>query len=263
MEILVLAALLGILPAAIARSKGRSFFGFWIYGALLFIVALPHAILCAPNTDSIEARQLSTGERRKCPHCAELIKKEARICRYCGNSVEPENDGNGEAYEELTAESVIDSAPPDNTVIKAAIFSLIVIGAVIILAYMLGAEAAAGDYAWPVVKVIDGDTVQVDASADMPPELAAIKVRLRDVDTPETWRPKCDRERRAGKTATAFVKRRIAAAGSILVRDPKWGKYGGRVVANLILDRRTLSDLLIEAKHGRPYTGDKRAGWCD
>ena len=30
----------------------------------------------------------------------------------------------------------------------------------------------AADYAWPVVRVIDGDTVAVDASADMPPELA-------------------------------------------------------------------------------------------
>lgn len=113
------------------------------------------------------------------------------------------------------------------------------------------------------MKVIDGDTVAVDASADMPPELAAIKVRLRDVDTPETWRPKCDRERAAGEAATAFAKRRIDEATSIVVRDPSYGKYGGRVIANLVLDGRTLSDLLIEAGHGRPYAGGKRQGWCD
>ena len=128
---------------------------------------------------------------------------------------------------------------------------------------MLAAPAWAGDYEWPVVRVIDGDTVQVDASADMPPELASIRVRLRDVDTPETWKPKCERERRAGNAATAFVKQRIASAGRVLVRDPTWGKWGGRVIACLILDGRSLSKTLIAAGHGRAYDGGKRQGWCD
>lgn len=46
------------------------------------------------------------------------------------------------------------------------------------------------------------------------------------------------------------------------MRDQRWGKYGGRVVANLVLDGRTLSSLLIKAGHGRPYAGGKRKGWC-
>ena len=131
------------------------------------------------------------------------------------------------------------------------------------LAVVYTLPAAAADYAWPVVKVVDGDTVKVDASADMPPELASINVRLRGVDTPETWRPKCDSERKAGRAATAFVKRRVAEAKSIVVRDPEWGKFGGRVIANLILDGRALSVLLIEAGHGRAYDGGKHAAWCD
>ena len=61
MEILLLAVVLGLIPASIARSKGRSFFGFWLYGALLFIVALPHAILAKPNVAALEAQQLSDG----------------------------------------------------------------------------------------------------------------------------------------------------------------------------------------------------------
>ena len=47
------------------------------------------------------------------------------------------------------------------------------------------APVQAGDYPWPVVRVIDGDTVAVDASGDMPSDLAALKVRSRGVDTPE------------------------------------------------------------------------------
>lgn len=134
--------------------------------------------------------------------------------------------------------------------------------ALIVAASLLAASAWAGDYDWPVVRVIDGDTVKVDASADMPPELALVAVRLRDVDTPETWKPKCESERRAGEAATAFTKAAVANAGSIVVRDPSWGKYGGRVIANLVLDGRTLSAMLIEEGHGRAYAGGKRTGWC-
>ena len=36
------------------------------------------------------------------------------------------------------------------------------------------AGAAANDYAWPVMRVIDGATLVVDAGADLPPELAAL-----------------------------------------------------------------------------------------
>ena len=84
MEILLLAIVVGLIPAFIAHRKGRSFFGFWIYGALLFIVALPHAIVMRPNQAQLEARLLSDGMNQKCPECAEIIKREARVCRHCG-----------------------------------------------------------------------------------------------------------------------------------------------------------------------------------
>ncbi len=102
---------------------------------------------------------------------------------------------------------------------------------------LCAAPAYAADYDWPVVRVIDGDTVAVDASADMPPELAAIRVRLRGVDTPEkTSRAKCDSERTAGQAATAFTTDALAGAGSVLVRDPAWGRWGsGRVIADMMV----------------------------
>ena len=40
--LLVLAAVLGLIPAYIAKSKGRSFALWWIYGWMLFIVAIIH-----------------------------------------------------------------------------------------------------------------------------------------------------------------------------------------------------------------------------
>jgi hypothetical protein len=52
MELLICCALLGLIPAYVAQKKGRSFGLWWLYGALLFIVALPHALIMDPLPDS-------------------------------------------------------------------------------------------------------------------------------------------------------------------------------------------------------------------
>jgi hypothetical protein len=81
MELLILAALLGLIPAAIAQHKGYSFLGWWVFGALLFIVALPWSLLMKPNESA----------RRPCPSCRTSIDRQATVCPQCGRDVpEPE-----------------------------------------------------------------------------------------------------------------------------------------------------------------------------
>lgn len=69
-DLLVLAALIGLIPASIASKKGHSFVAWWIFGAALFIIALPLALM-------------AKDERPACPMCREPIKAGVSVCPHC------------------------------------------------------------------------------------------------------------------------------------------------------------------------------------
>lgn len=118
-------------------------------------------------------------------------------------------------------------------------------------------------YDYRVIRVLDGDTVEIDAPF-LPIELKQVlKLRIIEVDTPEKGSlAKCQKEAELALAATRFTQRAVASATKHQVKLVGWDKYGGRVLGDLYLDGKSLKDMLLKTGHARPYDGGKKASWC-
>ncbi len=114
-----------------------------------------------------------------------------------------------------------------------------------------------------VIRVIDGDTVQITAPflpQNLKKELA---LRIYGVDTPERGqKAKCKRERELSESAKTFVVNTLSSAKNIEIQLHKWDKYGGRVLGDLIIDGESLSSRLINGGLAFKYDGGKKKSWC-
>lgn len=67
--------IMGIAVSLVANSKGRDPAIWFIYGALIWPIALVHILVSVP------------GDRKQCPYCAELVKIQAKVCPHCRNDL--------------------------------------------------------------------------------------------------------------------------------------------------------------------------------
>lgn len=111
-----------------------------------------------------------------------------------------------------------------------------------------------------VVRVIDGDTVEIDAHV-WPGHTVRVSVRLRGIDAPEL-RARCEAERVLAEEARAYLAE-LVGSGLVHIRNVRRDKFYGRVIADLETDAgEDIAHHLLQAQFARPYDGKARASWC-
>lgn len=113
-----------------------------------------------------------------------------------------------------------------------------------------------------VLRVIDGDTIEVDAT--FWPKLHYVGgVRVRGIDTPEAGgRAECQEEAILAEKAHALTELRCRVGSVAMLTEIGDDKYGDRVDAKVFCGGGSIGDALIEAGFARPYDGKKKSSWC-
>jgi MFS family permease len=79
----------GVICAFMASKKNRSEFGWLLVGFLIGIFGLILLYILDPLPGATQTvRTISRVPEKKCPMCAETVKSEARLCRFCGHKFE-------------------------------------------------------------------------------------------------------------------------------------------------------------------------------
>ena len=119
-------------------------------------------------------------------------------------------------------------------------------------------------YDWKILRVVDGDTVEVATPWVPAPIKQKMSIRIYGVDTPEKgWRGQCDKEKAMGEAASKFTKKVITESKVAQVWIIGWDKYGGRILGDIILDGKSLRKMLIEKGFARENYGDAKKSWCN
>tara|TARA_B100002019_G_C21271285_1_gene602507 strand:- start:1255 stop:1728 length:474 start_codon:yes stop_codon:yes gene_type:complete len=119
------------------------------------------------------------------------------------------------------------------------------------------------EYRCKILKVVDGDTVDVDIDLGFGVWLKKERVRMMGIDTPES-RTRDKVEKLFGLTAKQYVKDNMPTNSMQVLKTEidrsggdKKGKFG-RILGDFILDDKRLTDMMIEDGHAVAYFGGSK-----
>ena len=114
------------------------------------------------------------------------------------------------------------------------------------------------EYKCKVTRVVDGDTVDIDIDLGFGVWLHKERVRIYGIDTPES-RTRDKVEKRFGLLAKEFVEQFVKGS-SVILRTQKYDAKGkfGRILGDIIVDNKSLSDTMIQEHHAVIYHGQSK-----
>ncbi|MFC1234438.1 hypothetical protein [Vibrio sp. F74] len=84
MFVVIMWLVFAVLVGVYASNKGRSGVGLFFVSLILSpIIGLIIALIMSPNQDKVEQSSIASGDMKKCPLCAELVRSEASVCKHC------------------------------------------------------------------------------------------------------------------------------------------------------------------------------------
>ena len=111
------------------------------------------------------------------------------------------------------------------------------------------------EYNCKIVRVVDGDTVDVDIDLGFDTWRCGERIRLYGIDTPEC-RTRNATEKKAGFLAKDFVERRLQQGRTYPLTTKEKGKYG-RYLGTIKIDGDlTINAALVSENLAVPYTGE-------
>lgn len=118
------------------------------------------------------------------------------------------------------------------------------------------------EYKTKVVRVVDGDTVDVDVDLGFGVWLRKERVRLYGIDTPES-RTRDKEEKKYGLAAKTFLKNALGKSPILKTTKDGKGKYGRILGEFLVVVEDTgntinINQLLIEQHHAAAYHGQSK-----
>jgi endonuclease YncB( thermonuclease family) len=115
-----------------------------------------------------------------------------------------------------------------------------------------------------VKEVMDGDTFSVIVT-ELPHPLNLMKVRIKGIDAPELKSNKCGMEKQKAMVAKQQLKMILDSSENyVVVKNPKWDKYGGRIVGDVYTsDKKSVAQMMLQKGNVEVWSGvGPKPVWC-